>query len=64
MLAIQFGDIAFEKEEIFVTYDGLLKLKASRVASLHVLILLFLVYSIEIKKTILSISFFFYSEFI
>lgn len=36
MTAIQFGDIAFEKEEVFVTYEGLLKLKTSRVASLHV----------------------------
>ena len=36
MIAVQFGDIAFEKEEVFVTYDGLLKLKTSRVSSLHV----------------------------
>ena len=30
MNVVQYGDLAFEKEEIFVTYDGLLKLNSSK----------------------------------
>lgn len=49
---MQFGDTAFEKEEIFVTYEGLHKLKASRISSLHVLDCVW--YDVEIETSLFT----------
>ena len=58
---MQFGDTAFEKEEIFVTFEGLNKLKASRISSLHVLDCVWC--DVEIKTSLLANVEYIHSEF-